>query len=90
MWGVGVAQGTGLFDGLDVELLVEIGFLQTSKGVFDESSAAGGQPTCDSFQATAMTRGCPHPPCFHTVQQRWFEQSSFSVVLPGLGKKCPP
>ena len=24
MWGVGVAQGTGLFDGLDVELLVEI------------------------------------------------------------------
>ena len=24
MWRVGVAQGTGLFDGLDVELLVEI------------------------------------------------------------------
>ena len=24
VWGVGVAQGTGLFDGLDVELLVEI------------------------------------------------------------------
>tara|TARA_B100000795_G_scaffold221149_1_gene175766 strand:- start:271 stop:474 length:204 start_codon:yes stop_codon:yes gene_type:complete len=24
VWGVGVAQGTGLFDGLDVELLVAI------------------------------------------------------------------
>jgi hypothetical protein len=52
-----------------VELLVEIGFLQTSKGVFDESSAAGGQPTCDSFQATAQGTWlhCTQPPCFHTA-----------------------